>query len=112
VEVQTINGLPKKIPTNKLWNHKSCGQCGHIPGYPTSVFWMMNKAEIDYLDEPHQTSCTGWNYHASGASNPVTLAGVYVRNMWRAYETDYFPLIHCGTSFGHYKENQKHVSPT
>jgi len=24
--------------------------------------------------------------------------------MWRAYEIDYFPLIHCGTSFGHYKE--------
>ena len=76
----------RKIPTDKLWHHKSCGQCGHIPGYPTSVFWIMNKLETDYLDEPHQTSCTGWNYHASGASNPVALVGVYVRNMWRAYE--------------------------
>ncbi|MEM3204161.1 MAG: heterodisulfide reductase subunit B, partial [Saccharolobus sp.] len=53
VEVQTLNGLPKKIPTDKLWHHKSCGQCGHIPGYPTSVFWIMNKLETDYLDEPH-----------------------------------------------------------
>ncbi|BCU66679.1 heterodisulfide reductase subunit B [Sulfolobales archaeon HS-7] len=104
VEYQTINGNPKKIPTTKLWNHKSCGQCGHIPGYPTSVFWIMNKLETDYVDEPHQTSCTGWNYHASGASNPVALAGVMVRNFWRAYEIDYYPLIHCGTSFGHYKE--------
>ncbi|BDC17246.1 CoB--CoM heterodisulfide reductase iron-sulfur subunit B family protein [Acidianus sp. HS-5] len=104
IKMQSLNGFPKTIPTNRLWNHKSCGQCGHIPGYPTSVFWMMNKMEIDYMDEPHQTSCTGWNYHASGASNPVALSGVYVRNMWRAYEIDYFPLIHCGTSFGHYKE--------
>ncbi|BBD71988.1 heterodisulfide reductase subunit B [Sulfodiicoccus acidiphilus] len=103
-EYQTINGEPKKIPTTKLWHHKSCGQCGHIPGYPTSVFWIMNKLETDYVDEPHQTSCTGWNYHASGASNPVALAGVFARNFWRSYEIDYFPLIHCGTSFGHYKE--------
>jgi len=26
------------------------------------------------------------------------------RNFAAAYETGYFPMIHCGTSFGHYKE--------
>ena len=27
-----------------------------------------------------------------------------MRNFAAAYETGYFPLIHCGTSYGHYKE--------
>ena len=29
---KTIYGWDKKIPTNRLWHHKSCGQCGNIPG--------------------------------------------------------------------------------
>lgn len=41
VEVYTRTGRIKTIPTNKLWHHKSCGQCGNIPGYPASVFWFM-----------------------------------------------------------------------
>jgi len=32
VNVTTLSGRLKKIPTVKLWQHKSCGQCGHIPG--------------------------------------------------------------------------------
>ncbi|MBU2819315.1 heterodisulfide reductase subunit B, partial [Acidithiobacillus ferrooxidans] len=59
--VQTLYGWDKKIPTNNLWHHKSCGQCGNIPGYPTSLMWFMNKLGIDYLDETDQTSCTAWN---------------------------------------------------
>jgi len=27
----------------RLWHHKSCGQCGNIPGYPTSLLWLMNE---------------------------------------------------------------------
>lgn len=104
IEVETLLGRTKRIPTTKLWHHKSCGQCGNIPGYPTSIMWFMNKLGLEYLDETHQTSCTAWNYHGSGTSNLVALASVAVRNWHRAYETGYFPLIHCGTSFGNYKE--------
>lgn len=107
VEVRNLLGQPKWIPTDRLWHHKSCGQCGNIPGYPSSLLWLMNETHRTYLNEPHQTSCTAWNYHGTATSNPVALAAVAARNFHRAYETGYFPLIHCGTSYGDYKEMRK-----
>ncbi len=104
IEVQTKYGRIKKIPVEKTWHHKSCGQCGHIPGYSTSIYWLNRKLGLDYLDPQDQTSCTAWNYYASATSNPAAQAGVAMRNFAAAEETGYFPIIHCGTSFGHYKE--------
>ena len=43
VEVETKFGRIKKIPEQMTWHHKSCGQCGHIPGYSTSIFWLNRK---------------------------------------------------------------------
>lgn len=37
VEVVTKYGRMKKIPLQNTWHHKSCGQCGHIPGYSTAI---------------------------------------------------------------------------
>ena len=111
--VKTLYGWDKKIPTNQLWHHKSCGQCGNIPGYPTSILWLQNMLGVRYLDETDQTSCTAWNYHGSGIGNVVSLASVFLRNFHQAYvsakaqglaEGYYYPLVHCGTSFGNYKE--------
>jgi heterodisulfide reductase subunit B len=103
-EAPTKYGRLKKIPLQKTWHHKSCGQCGHIPGYSTSIFWLNRVLGYDYYDPRDQTSCTAWNYYASATSNQVAQAAVAMRNFAAAYETGYFPLIHCGTSFGHYKE--------
>jgi heterodisulfide reductase subunit B len=113
VTARTLYGWQKRIPTNQLWHHKSCGQCGNIPGYPTSLLWLMNQLGTRYLDETDQTSCTAWNYHGSGVGNVVSLAAVFLRNFHQAYvsakaqglpEGYYYPLVHCGTSFGNYKE--------
>jgi len=104
IEVETKYGNVKKIPRGHLWHHKSCGQCGHIPGYSTSIFWIMRKLGYDYEDPRDQTSCTAWNYYASATSNPAAQAAVALRNFAAAYETGFYPLIHCGTSYGHYKE--------
>ena len=104
IEVETKYGRTKKIPMQHTWHHKSCGQCGHIPGYSTSIFWLHRALELDYNDPRDQTSCTAWNYYASATSNQVAQAAVAMRNFSAAYETGYYPLIHCGTSFGHYKE--------
>jgi len=113
VTVQTLYGWDKKIPTTRLWHHKSCGQCGNIPGYPASLLWLMNQMDIEYLDETDQTSCTAWNYHGSGIGNIESLAAVFLRNFHQAYvsakaqglpEGHFYPLVHCGTSFGNYKE--------
>jgi len=104
VEVTTKYGRTKKIPVEHTWHHKSCGQCGHIPGYTSSIFWLHRQLGLDYLDPTDQTSCTGWNYYASATSNMAAQAAVMSRNFATAYEAGYYPLIHCGTSFGHYKE--------
>ncbi len=118
VMAKTLYGWDKKIPTNQLWHHKSCGQCGNIPGYPASLLWLMNKMDIRYLDETDQTSCTAWNYHGSGIGNIESLAAVFLRNFHQAYvsakaegkpEGYYYPLVHCGTSFGNYKEVREYL---
>lgn len=104
VEVQTRFGRTKKIPIEHTWHHKSCGQCGHIPGYTSSIFWLHRQFGLDHTDPVDQTSCTGWNYYASGTSNSLAQMAVMSRNFAAAYLEGYYPLIHCGTSFGHYKE--------
>ena len=118
IEVNTLYGWKKRIPTNQFWHHKSCGQCGNIPGYPTSIVWFMNKFGMDYLDETDQTSCTAWNYHGSGIGNVESLAAVFLRNFHQAYVSGkqhgfenghFYPLVHCGTSFGNYKEIRKYL---
>jgi len=109
VEMPTRSDRMKKIPLDKLWHHKSCGQCGHIPGYPTSILWIMNQLGLDHFDPRNQTSCTGWNYYASATSNPVAQAAVAVRNFAMAHKSGYYPLIHCGTTFGHYKEVRQQI---
>ncbi len=109
IEVSTKYGRIKKIPESTTWHHKSCGQCGHIPGYSTAIFWLNRQLGMDYLDPKDQTSCTAWNYYASATSNPVAQGGVAMRNFAAAYETSYFPIIHCGTSYGHYKEVREEI---
>ena len=113
VTAKTLYGWDKRIPTDRLWHHKSCGQCGNIPGYPASLLWLMNLTGKEYLDETDQTSCTAWNYHGSGIGNLESLAAVFLRNFHQAYVSSraegkpdgyYYPLVHCGTSFGNYKE--------
>ncbi|MDR7435885.1 MAG: heterodisulfide reductase-related iron-sulfur binding cluster [Armatimonadota bacterium] len=104
VEVPRKDGRAKKVPLQHTWHHKSCGQCGHIPGYSTAIFWLHRKLGLEYDDPKDQTSCTGWNYYASATSNAAAQAAVAVRNFAAAYVTGFFPLIHCGTSYGHYKE--------
>lgn len=109
IEVMTKYGRSKKIPTQMTWHHKSCGQCGHIPGYSTSIFWIARKLGLSYIDPTDQTSCTAWNYYASATSNAAAQAAVAHRNFAAAYETGYYPLIHCGTSYGHYKETREEI---
>ena len=104
IEVETKYGRKKKIPIENTWHHKSCGQCGHIPGYSTAIFWLNRQFGLDYHDPRDQTSCTAWNYYASSTSNPAAQAAVACRNFAQAKLGGYFPLIHCGTSYGHYKE--------
>lgn len=109
VELETKFGRLKKIPLDHTWHHKSCGQCGHIPGYSTAIFWLNREFGYDYHDPRDQSSCTAWNYYASATSNSLAQASVAVRNFSQAYQDGYFPMIHCGTSYGHYKETREEL---
>ena len=109
VEVETKYGRKKKIPLEFTWHHKSCGQCGHIPGYSTAIFWLNRKLGYEYHDPRDQTSCTAWNYYASSTSNSGAQAAVAVRNFAQAKLDGFFPMIHCGTSYGHYKEVREEI---
>ncbi len=109
VEVETKYGRKKKIPLEFTWHHKSCGQCGHIPGYSTAIFWLNRKLGYEYHDPRDQTSCTAWNYYASSTSNSAAQAAVAVRNFAQAKLDGFFPMIHCGTSYGHYKEVREEI---
>ncbi|MEM0117374.1 MAG: heterodisulfide reductase-related iron-sulfur binding cluster [Conexivisphaerales archaeon] len=102
--VKTLSNRQKKIPTEETWQHKSCGQCGHIPGYISALYWIMSELSVPFVDDTNQTSCTAWNYYGSGTSNSVALSAVFLRNMHVAWEKNAYPLIHCGTSYGDYKE--------
>jgi heterodisulfide reductase subunit B len=84
VTVQTLYGWDKKVPTTQLWHHKSCGQCGNIPGYPASLLWLMNQMDAVFLRNFHQA-------YVSAKAQGLP-------------EGYYYPLVHCGTSFGNYKE--------
>ena len=90
IEVMTKYGRTKKIPLNQTWHHKSCGQCGHIPGYSTAIFWLVRKLGYDYIDPTDQTSCTAWNYYASATSNAAAQAAVATRSarIWQAENLD------------------------
>ena len=109
VEVETKYGRKKKIPLEQTWHHKSCGQCGHIPGYSTAIFWLNRKLGYEYHDPRDQTSCTARNYYASSTSNSGAQAAVAVRNFAQAKLDGFFPMIHCGTSYGHYKEVREEI---
>ncbi|MAG57730.1 MAG: heterodisulfide reductase subunit B [Planctomycetes bacterium] len=109
IEVKNKYNRTKKIPVEKTWHHKSCGQCGHIPGYSTAVFWINRQLGLDHHDPSDQTSCTAWNYYASATSNAAAQAAVAMRNFAAAHETGYYPIIHCATSFGHYKETRQQL---
>ena len=58
VELETKYGRTKKIPHQMTWHHKSCGQCGHIPGYSTAIFWLNRKLGFDYHDPVSYTHLT------------------------------------------------------
>ena len=46
VTVPTRYGRDKRIQKAHLWHHKSCGQCGHIPGYSTSILRRVAKDRV------------------------------------------------------------------
>ncbi len=103
-EEEVMYGIKKKVPLDMHYQHKSCGQCANLPGVPRSNFYYRDKLGIKYYNDMQQTSCTAWNYHASGLGNLVQLASVAARNWHRAYEEGYNFTIHCVTSFGNYLE--------
>ena len=113
VVARTLYGWEKRIPTTNLWHHKSCGQCGNIPGYPSSVMWLMNELDValhrrDRPDFLHGVELPRLRHRQRRQPRRGVPAefppGLCVGEGAGARLGTYYPLVHCGTSFGNYKE--------
>ena len=113
VTVKTLYGWDKRMPTTRLWHHKSCGQCGNIPGYPVSLLWLRTRWASSISTKPTRPPAPpgtttarasaisrAWRPSSCATSIRPTCAGK-VQGFDPGH---YYPLVHCGTSFGNYKE--------
>ena len=115
VVARTLYGWEKRIPTNNLWHHKSCGQCGNIPGYPSSVMWLMNKLQRPLTSDETDQNVVHWRgtitvpASATLSASPLFSCATSIRPDMSAKSQGLpsAPIIrsvHCGTSFGTTKE--------
>jgi len=93
--------IPKKeITTDKIYLFKSCFMDVQYPGATESMRYIFDKLKIDYLDDPRQSSCTGFAYYADLMPFGTMLA-TNARNFAIAEESGYKNIATaCVTSYG------------
>ena len=113
VVARTLYGWEKRIPTTNLWHHKSCGQCGNIPGLSVErdVADEQARRPLYRRDRPdfvHRVELPRLRHRQRGQPRrrvPAQLPpGLRVGQGAGLPIGTYYPLVHCGTSFGNYKE--------
>ncbi|MDY6932451.1 MAG: heterodisulfide reductase-related iron-sulfur binding cluster [Halobacteriota archaeon] len=94
-------GRPKKtIPEDKLYLFKSCIMDAHYPGVTPSIKYIFDRLDVDYLDDPNQSTCTGFPYYADAVPFSTMLA-INARNFAKAEESGYTNISPvCVTSYG------------
>ena len=94
----------KKIPKNGFYLFKSCIIGLEYPGAENATRFVFDKLDIDYLDDPRQSCCTGMGINLDVAP-PLTTAVLAARNFTLANQQShpYFATI-CSTCYGVNKE--------
>lgn len=118
---KTLFGWRRKCRPCGSWRHKLRAVQQH-PGVSGLAAVDDEPARLhpgrDYPRRTNQTSCTALNCRRSGVGNLESLACVFLRNFHQAYVSGkrlghapghFFPLVHCATSFGNYKEVRKYL---
>lgn len=94
---------PAKLP-QRLYLFKSCLAGTFYPGIERSFRFILNSFNIDYFDDPNQSSCTGFGVHC-GMVPPELNLSINARNLALACDSGYTNVVCiCPTSYGNLKE--------
>ncbi len=92
-----------KLP-ERLYLFKSCIAGTFYPGIERSFRFILNSLNVDYFDDPSQSSCTGFGVHC-GMVPPQTNLSLNARNLTLANESGYTNVVcTCPTSYANLKE--------
>lgn len=88
----------------RLYLFKSCVAGTFYPGIERSFRFILNSLNVDYFDDPSQSSCTGFGVHC-GMMPPQTNLSLNARNLTLARESGYTNVVcTCPTSYANLKE--------
>ena len=92
-----------KLP-QRLYLFKSCVAGTFYPGIERSFRFILNSLNVDYFDDPNQSSCTGFGVHC-GVVPPEANLSLNARNLALAYNSGYTNVVcTCPTSYANLKE--------
>ncbi len=92
-----------KLP-QRLYLFKSCVAGTFYPGIERSFRFILNSLNVDYFDDPNQSSCTGFGEHC-GVVPPEANLSLNARNLALAYNSGYTNVVcTCPTSYANLKE--------
>lgn len=109
IEVRTLGGGQRRIPTTAIWHDRSLTD----PGHSASLLWLQRKLGTDHLDAPDVAQSAAVTLHAAGFGTPASLAAVLLRNTHRAYvaarmqgrpDGHFFPLLHSASACGLFRQ--------
>jgi heterodisulfide reductase subunit B1 len=87
-----------------LYLFKSCVAGTFYPGIERSFRFILNSLNVDYFDDPNQSSCTGFGEHC-GVVPPEANLSLNARNLALAYNSGYTNVVcTCPTSYANLKE--------
>ena len=99
----TLILTPSKLP-QRLYLFKSCVAGTFYPGIERSFRFILNSLNVDYFDDPNQSSCTGFGVHC-GVVPPEANLSLNARNLALAYNSGYTNVVcTCPTSYANLKE--------
>jgi heterodisulfide reductase subunit B len=94
----------RPVPTDNYYLFKSCVACSIYPGIEKSIRFVLDKLGVSYTDDPRQSSCSGFGYHAGVVPLKANLA-LNARNFsLAAGSRDRNIVCACPTSYGNLKE--------
>ena len=87
-----------------MYLFKSCVAGTFYPGIERSFRFILNSLNVDYFDDPNQSSCTGFAGHC-GVVPPEANLSLNARNLALAYNSGYTNVVcTCPTSYANLKE--------
>ena len=92
--------MRKQIPTNKIYFFRSCLISTEYPGVESSTKWAFNKLNVDWIQNPNQSCCTGLGYYFD-VFDQISTTAIAARNFYLAKEKTRYEnfAILCSTCY-------------